>query len=387
MRIAPRQRNAEGGVPYNRYQTSPLNPNDLRKGEPNMKKLIVLILTLALLLPILSACADDDEPTQGVVRVFNWGEYIDPTVLEDFEREYGIRVIYSVFSSNEEMYAAIRMGGETFDVLIPSDYMIARMIEENMLAELNFDNIPNFALVDPRFKYLEFDPENRFSVPYMTGTVGIIYNSAMVGHEVTSWASLFNESYAGMILMFDNPRDAFGIALKYLGYYINTTNEAEINEAFDLLLRQRAILQAYVMDQIFDKLESGEAIMGPYYSGDYFTMRANNPDLRFARPVEGTNFFVDSMVVPIDSENRENAEKFINFMASTEIALRNMYFIRYASANLEAVERFAREQNLSAEDYAIMFASQEVLNNAEVFTHLPQHILDLYDELWVRLRS
>jgi spermidine/putrescine transport system substrate-binding protein len=352
-----------------------------------MKKMIVLILTLFLLLPVFSGCGDDT-PDGGVVRVFNWGEYIDPTVLEDFEREYGIRVIYSVFSSNEEMYARISLGGENFDVLIPSDYMIARLIEEGMLAELNFDNIPNIELVDPRFLNLEFDPGNRFSVPYMTGTVGIIYNYRMVGYEITSWASLFDPNNERLgILMFDNPRDAFGIALKYLGYYINTTNVDEIYAAFELLVQQREILQAYVMDQIFDKLESGEAAMGPYYSGDYFTMRANNPDLRFARPVEGTNFFVDAMVVPVDAENQTNAEKFINFMASTEVALRNMYFIRYASANFEAVEIFAIEQELSAEDFDIMFASYAVLANSEVFTHLPQHILDLYDELWVRLRT
>ena len=349
-----------------------------------MKKLTLLI-TLSILLPILSGCGT--EPAGGVVRVYNWGEYIDQSIFRDFQREYGIRVDYKEFQSNEEMYAQIRLGGTSFDVIIPSDYMIARMIEEDMLAPLNFDNIPNFSLIDPKYKNLEFDPGNIYSVAYMTGTVGLIYNSGMITHEVTSWGSLFDANYTGQILMFDNPRDAFGIALKYLGYSINTINENEIIEAYELLVLQKPILQAYVMDQIFDKLESGEAAMGPYYAGDYLIMRSNNPELRFARPVEGTNFFVDAMVVLKDAENKENAEKFINFMTSTEIALRNMEYIWYASANFEAAEIFAIEQELDAHDYSVIFAGAEVLANSDVFIHLPQHILDLYDRLWIQLRS
>ena len=357
-----------------------------------MKKVIILVIALCMLFPILNGCSSNNsssssESTGGVVRVFNWGEYIDESIFVDFEREYGIRVIYTQFQSNEEMYSIIKLGGASFDVIIPSDYMINRMIEENMLAELNFDNIPNFSLIGPSFKNLDFDPENKYSVAYMAGTVGLIYNTTMVNHDVTSWGSLFDENYKGQILMFGNQRDAFAIALMYLGYSINTVNEAEIYEAFDLLVEQRPILQAYVMDQIYDKLESGEAAMGPYYAGDFLAMRENNPDLSFIRPVEGTNFFVDAMVIPINAENKENGEKFINFMSSTEIALRNMAVIWYASANLEAAEIFKEEQELDAEDYNIMFASDEIIANAEVFLHLPQHILDLYDSLWSQLRS
>jgi spermidine/putrescine transport system substrate-binding protein len=276
-------------------------------------------------------------------------------------------------------------GGANIDVIIPSDYMIARMIEEDMLAELDFSNIPNFALIDERYKGLEYDPDDKFSVAYMTGTVGLIYNSAMISEPIISWSALFDSRYEGQILMFNNPRDTFGIALKYLGYSLNTTNEAEIHDAFGILAEQNDILQAYVMDQIFDKLESGEAWLGPYYAGDFLAMVENNPDLRFVRPYEGTNFFVDAMCIPIDAENKTNAELFINFMSRTDIALMNMEYIYYASANYEAAEIFADE--LDPEDYAIMFASSEVLANSEMFSHLPRHIRELYDELWVELKQ
>jgi len=356
-----------------------------------LKKKIIVIGLLCMLLIGLSgfgAMAVETPPPDdegGVVRVSNWGLYMDQSIFEDFYQEYGIRVIYSEFQSNEELYSILRLGGATFDVIFPSDYMIARMIEEDMLAELNFDNIPNFSLIDPRYKNLDFDPENRFSVAYKVGTVVLIYNHTMVPFEVNSWGALFDERLAGQILMFDNSRDAFAIALLYLGYCINTTDEGELHRAFDLLVEQRSILQAYVMDQIFDKLESGEAAIGPYYAGDFLTMHANNPDLRFARPVEGTNYFVDAMVIPINAENQRNGELFINFVARTDIALRNMEYVRYASANYEAAAIFAAQLDELA--YSVIFADDETLANAEVFLHLPQHILELYDELWIRLKA
>jgi len=349
-----------------------------------MKRVIIVTIVLCLLLPtVLSGCGQR-VGSNGVVNVHNWGEYIDESIFRIFERETGIRVNYSTFETNEALYALMRRGGANIDVIIPSDYMIARMIEEDMLEELDFSNIPNFELIDPRYKGLAYDPDNRFSVAYMTGTVGIIYNSSLITDEIKSWSALFDERYAGQILMFDNPRDAFGIALKYLGYSLNTVNEDEIREAFDLLVRQRPILQAYVMDQIFDKLEGGEAWIGPYYAGDFLAMLENNPELRFARPVEGTNYFVDAMCIPKGAANKTNAEIFINFITRTDIALMNMAYIYYASANQEAAAIFAAE--LYEEEYEVMFASSEVLANSEVFAHLPRHILELYDQLWVELK-
>ena len=357
-----------------------------------MKRKTIIASALCLLIIAVfahggPAAAETEANTQtgGVVNVFNWGLYIDQDIFADFERETGIRVNYSEFQSNEEMYSAIRMGGSNFDVVIPSDYMIARMIEENMLEPLDFSNIPNYSLIDERFKNLDYDPTGRYSVAYMTGTVGLIYNSAEIDEDITSWGALFDSKYSGQILMFDNPRDTFGIALKYLGYYQNTVNETEIREAYDLLVGQKSILQAYVMDQIFDKLESGEALLGPYYAGDYLIMTETNPDLVFVHPDEGTNFFVDAMCIPRGADNKLNAELFINFMSRTDIALRNMEYIWYASANYEAAAEFAYE--LDPEEYAIMFASDDVLANTDIFTHLPQNILDLYDQLWIQLKG
>jgi len=349
-----------------------------------LKKIIVITLVCLLTIALLAGCGSRDAD-QEEVFVHNWGYFIDHDVLRMFEEEYGIRVHYHEFVNNETLYAALNLGGMIADVIIPSDYMIARMIEEEMLYELDFSNIPNYTLIDPRFRNMEFDPENRFSVAYKVGTTGIIYNSAMIQDEITSWGALFDESFSGQILMFDNPRDAFAVALQYLGYDMNTVDENEIYAAFELLSAQNQILQAYVMDQIFDKLESGEAWIGPWYAPDFLTMYHHNPDLRFVRPVEGTNFFVNAMVVPRGSENRTNAEKFINFMARTDIALMNMRAIYYASANYEAAEIFAAELDPMAR--YVVFVGPEDYARSDVFLHLPQHILDLYDRLWVQLRS
>lgn len=344
----------------------------------------MVTLVLCLLLPAAAYGCGQSVGSEGVVNVHNWGEYIDESIFRIFEQETGIKVNYSTYETNEALYSLMRRGGANIDLIIPSDYMIARMIEEDMLDELDFSNIPNFSLIDERYKSLAYDPGNRFSVAYMTGTVGLIYNSSTISGDITSWSTLFDERYSGQILMFDNPRDAFGITLKYLGYSLNTVNEDEIREAYELLTMQRPILQAYVMDQIFDKLESGEAWIGPYYAGDFLIMVENNPDLRFARPHEGTNYFVDAMCIPKGAENKTNAELFINFMSSTDIALMNMEYVYYASANFEAAAAFAEE--LDPEEYAIMFASYDVLANSEVYFHLPRHILELYDELWVELK-
>jgi len=369
-----------------------------------MKKITLAITVFCLLLAVV-ACGVETGPSGGgkggdggpgaetlpsepaaggVVNVYNWGEYIERSIFEMFREETGITVNYFEYQSNEEMYSLLSLGGTNVDVIIPSDYMISRLIEENMLEKLDFSNIPNYSLIDPRYKNLEYDPDGAYSVAYMTGTVGLIYNSAKITDDVTGWGSLFEPAYAGQILMFDNSRDAFGIALKYLGYYQNTTDEIEIREAYDLLVGQKPLLQAYVMDQIFDKLEAGEAWIGPYYAGDYLIMREGNPDLAFVRPSEGSNHFVDAMCIPKAAKNKTNAELFINFMCDTDVALLNMEEVFYASANYEAAEIFA--EDMDPDDYEIMFASDETLANCDVFTNLPRGILELYNDLWVELK-
>ena len=342
-------------------------------------------LAVALLILMTTAVSGCNRAPNGEVNVYNWGEYIDESIFKNFQRETGIKVNYTEFQNNEQMYAIIKSGSATYDVIIPSDYMISRMINENMLEELDFSNIPNSGLISNEYKNLEYDPAGKYSVVYMTGTVGLIYNSALISDEITSWSALFNSDYAGQILMFDNPRDAFGIALKYLGYSVNTTSESEIREAYDLLVKQTPILQAYVMDQIFDKLEAGEAAIGPYYAGDYLDMYESNEDLVFVRPIEGSNSFADAMCIPKGAKNKTNAEVFINFMCSTEICLANMDVTNYSSANLEANEVFGADMEPYFHD--IMFASDETLANCEVFTNLPQDTLDLYDRLWVELKK
>jgi len=350
-----------------------------------MKKTILVTIAICLLMAF-AVYGCQKKPAAGEVYVYNWGgPYIDVEIFEGFEKETGIKVNYSEYQSNEEMYSILKSGSALYDVIIPSDYMISRLIDEGMLEEIDFSNIPNYSLIDENYRNLEYDPDGKYSVAYMTGTVGLIYNSAVISDEITSWSSLFDSNYTGQILMFDNPRDAFGIALKYLGYSQNTTSESEIRAAYDLLIEQNTILQAYVMDQIFDKLEAGEAALGPYYAGDYLIMIENNPDLVFVRPEEGSNAFVDAMCIPKGAKNKTNAELFINFMCDTDVCIANMEETCYASANREAAEAYGAD--MDPEEYEIMFASDETLDNCDVFTNLPEDILALYNSLWVELKK
>lgn len=247
------------------------------------KSILALVLVSVISLSfIFSACSApnaqssapvESKPAEGrVVDVYNWGEYIEESIFDTFKEETGITVNYTTFATNEELYAKLKSGGAMYDVIIPSDYMISRMIEEDMLEKLDIKNIPNSANIDQRFTKTEYDPTHEYSIPYMWGTVGIVYNTTMVKEPVDSWQILFDKKYSGQILMFDNSRDAFGIALKLLGYSFNTTDKTQIDEAFSLLKQQKPLVQAYVMDQIFDKLSGGEAAMGPYYAGDAVTM-------------------------------------------------------------------------------------------------------------------
>jgi spermidine/putrescine transport system substrate-binding protein len=350
-----------------------------------MKKKVALVVAIALLVAcFLTGCGMKDK-SKDEVNVYNWGEYIDESIFADFENETGIKVNYTTFTSNETMYSVLKTGGSAYDVIIPSDYMISRLISEGMLEKLDFSNIPNYSLIDDAYKNLAYDPAGEYSVAYMSGTVGIIYNTKMITDKITSWDALFDSGYAGQILMFDNSRDALGIALLDLGYSINTTNEAELDEAYALLQTQKPLVQAYVMDQIFDKLESGEAAIGPYYAGDYLSMLDNNPDLAFVIPEEGSNWFVDAMCIPKNAPNKKNAELFINFMCSTDVCLKNADEIGYTTVNAEAAAEYAA--GLDAETSAIMFPSADILSRCELYLNLPQEILDKYDALWVQLKS
>ncbi len=346
------------------------------------KQLSILLAAVALLGLALTGCSDK-AASGGVVNVYNWGVYIDESIFQDFEEQTGIKVNYDTYESNESMYGVLKNHGASYDIVIPSDYMISRMIDEDMLEKLDFENIPNLSDVEPALLRPEYDPTGEYSVPYMWGTVGIIYNTAVVTEEVTSWSLLFDERYAGQILMFNNSRDAFGTALKYLGYSYNTTDKAQIAEAVDLLVGHKDIYQSFVMDEIFDKLGSGEAAIGAYYAGDYFIMAEQNPDLAFCLPDEGSNLFVDAMCIPKGAENKANAEAFINFMCSTEAGLSNCEEIGYSTPLLSV--RQALDPKVSQDP--ISYPDEDVLAKCESYKNLPQDVLDFYDSEWLRLKN
>lgn len=354
-----------------------------------MKKLFAMALVLSLTAGLLTGCVYSRDSLGGdtssnVVNVYNWGEYIDESVLKDFEAATGIKVNYQMYDSNETMYSKIAGGGANYDVVIPSDYMVARLIEEDLVAPLNFDNIPNFADIDPALKNPAYDPENLYSVPYMWGLMGVIYNTKAVDEaDLGSWDLLWNEKYAGDILMIDNSRDAIGIALKRLGCSYNTTDESQVRQAVDLLVEQWPIVQAYVMDDIFQKLEGANAYVGTYYYGDYLTMYENNPDLGFYIPEEGTNIYVDAMCILKDAPNKENAEAFINYMCSTQAGLKNCEAIWYSSPLLSVREELDPE--IADDPYA--YPDADIMAKCESYAGLPQNILDLYDSEWIRLKT
>ena len=328
-----------------------------------------------------------------VVNVCSWGEYIDESLIEQFELETGITVNYQTVDSNETLYTQLKTGGADFDVVVPSDYMIARLIDEGMLAEIDYDNVPNFDLIDDRFKNLSYDPENKYTVPYTWGTVGIIYNTTMVDEPITSWGAMFDPQYAGEVVMIRNSRDALAAGLLYLGYDINTTDEAQIKEAYQLIADAKAqgVYQGFYMDEIFQKMEGGNAAITMYYAGDYLSMLENNEDLAFVVPEEGSNWLVDAMCILKDARNKTEAEEWINFIASTQCNLANMDYIWYASPNAEALEHYPAyyeetyEEELDPGIYEIMAAPKETLDRCTLYQNLPSEILTLYNDLWTRL--
>lgn len=347
-----------------------------------MKKLVSLLMALLMVLSciFLPGCGEE----QGeVVNVYNWGEYIDESIFDDFEAETGIRVNYATFSSNEMLYSSIKSGGSSYDVIIPSDYMIARMIAEDLLLELDYSQIPLMGNMDPKYLNRDFDPQQKYTVPYMWGTTGIIYNTKMVDKAPTSWMDLFTTDMRSQVLIFDNPRDCIGLALKALGYSFNTTDKDEIAEAAELLMKQKekGIVQAYVMDQIFDKMINNEAAIGTYYAGDYIVMAEENPDLAFCMPEEGANLFVDAMCVPVCCENYNNAMAFINFMCRDDIVLRNCDEVGYSAPSATALAEMDPEM---AED-PVVYPGEDVLAKCETFGGLPSDVLNFYDHEWIRV--
>ena len=325
------------------------------------------------------------------VNVYNWGEYISDgsdgslDVNKTFEELTGIKVNYSTFASNEEMYVKLKVGGIQYDVIIPSDYMIERLINEKLIQKLNYNNIPAHTNIANRFKKLPFDPTGEYSLAYTWDATGIVYNRQMVTENETDidWDILFDKKYKGQILMYYNPRDAFSIAQAYLGYSLNTTNETELRECARLLKEQKPLVQSYVMDEIYDKMEAGEAALGVYYAGDSLSMMASNHDLNFVIPKKGANLFVDSICIPSNSGSPELAEMYINFLCEPQIALANIEYINYASPNDGAIAIMSSE----TKNNKIIYPNQETLDNCEVYITLPDETNILMEDLWNEILS
>ena len=374
-----------------------------------MKKRILSLALAALLLliPVLCMASCNKESGNTVtLYVYNWGEYMSDgsegtlDVNEEFEKwyfeTYGVKVQvnYSTYSSNESMYAKLSSGSVNYDVVVPSDYMIERMIAEDMLAELNFKNIPHIGNIHPDFfgedaRYDYYDPDNKYAVPYMYGMIGIIYNKTMVDEaDVGSWDLMWNEKYEGNILQFNNSRDAFGTAQYFKGLDVNSKNEAEWREALALLKDQKPILQGYVMDEIFNKMENGSAAIAAYYAGDFLSMYENNGDLEFFYPSEGTNLYVDAMCIPKSSQNKEIAERYIDFMLRETPAVANAEYTYYASPNTAVRENqdyIDYMNEIKEGGYDLMYATDSVSTSS--YKNLGGDQLIMLNELWEELKS
>ena len=352
--------------------------------------IFALTIMLTCTLPAFAVTGEKDySHLKGTtINVYNWGEYISDgsegtiDVNAEFEKEYGIKVNYTNFDSNENMYNKLKSGGANYDVIIPSEYMIAKLISEDMLAELDFTNIPNYKYILPKYKCLYYDPDEKYTVPYTVGMVGLIYNTTMVKEPVDSWGIMWDEQYKGKILMFNNPRDAFCIAQCYLKQDVNTTDTKDWDAALDLLKKQNPLVSSYVMDEVYNKMEKGEAAIAAYYAGDYLTMYDTNPDLAFCYPKEGVNYFVDSMCVPKNAENKEAAELYINFMCREDIAVANANYICYATPHALVLE--SDEYELKGNE--ILYPDESQMPETQIFENLDYETQQYMTMLWNELK-
>ncbi len=357
------------------------------------KRLLSLSLAALLCIPSFAGCftAKAAAADTGVtINVYNWGQYIsDGTdgyldVNAAFTEATGIEVNYMTFDTNESLYTKLKTGGSSYDIIVPSDYMAGRLIDEGLVQKLDFSNIPNYQYINEAYKNTAYDPNNEYSVPYTWGTVGVIYNKKYVDEaDIGSWDLLWNEKYAGKILMFDNNRDAFAIAESRLGYSLNTTDSVALTACAELLKQQKPVVQQYVMDQIFDKMTREEAWIAPYYAGDYLTMLEDNPDLGFFFPQEGFNLFIDCLMIPSSAEHKAEAEAYINFLLSPEVCGENLDYLGY-SAPEDAAKEYMDPEVSSSE---IAYPSAETLARSEAFLYLPTESNQLMDSLWLDVKT
>ena len=351
-----------------------------------LRKVVPAIMAVVVIAGGIFYSSKEDLSGTNQVIVYNWGEYLDPEVITLFEKETGINVVYEEFETNEIMYTKVQSGAIAYDVVCPSDYMIQRMIENDLLAELNFDNIPNVKNIGQEYfkQSRQFDSENKYSVPYCWGTVGILYNKTMVDEPIDSWSVLWDEKYIDNILMQDSVRDAFAVALKYKGHSLNSTDLDELEEAKELLIEQKPLVQAYVIDQVRDKMIGNEAAIGVIYSGEAIYTQLENPNLEYVIPKEGSNVWIDSWVIPKNAKHKENAEAFINFLCRPDIAKMNFDYITYSTPNTAARELI---EDPAIRNSKIAFPDASELERCETFQFLGDKNDAIYNKLWREIKS
>ena len=352
-----------------------------------MKKTVLAAMALFLCAALLAGCgpkADAGGAGDNVtLNVYNWGEYMDPDILTQFEEETGIHVNYEVYPTNEEMYVKLTKGGTNYDLIFPSDYMVARLIAEDMLVPLDFDAIPNAQYTQERFLNMEYDPDNAYSIPYFWGTLGILYNTKLVTEPVESWNILWDDKYAGQIVMLDSVRDSFAPALSLLGYPLNTTDESQLKEAQQLLIEQKPLVMAYAVDEMIDMMIGEEASIGLAWSGMAMSVLDGNPDIDYMVPEEGSNVWVDCMVIPKTIQHVAEAQQFIDYLCRPDIALQNTEWVGYSTTHQDALDNLDPALT-SLEAYN---PTDEVLARCDVFLDLPADTKDYMGELWTELKA
>lgn len=347
----------------------------------NLIKVFMIMIVVTIFASTFTGCGGSNN-SKVTLNVYNWGDYIDETVIKSFEKKFGINVNYELFATNEDMYVKLKSGGGNYDVTFPSDYMIKRMIDENLLNKIDLNNIPNYKHIEDRFKNLSYDPENEYSVPYMWGTVGILYNKTMVKEPVESWKILWDKKYEKQIFMIDSQRDSIGVALKMQGLSMNTRSIDELELAKKALLEQKPLVLAYVVDEVKDKMIAGEAALAVVWSGDAYYCIGENPDLDYAIPKEGTNLWFDAMVIPKTSKHQKEAEAFINYMCETDIAFKNADYIGYASPHAEAKKMLDPD----LVNNRMAYPTVDDLKNSEIFEFSADAIKD-YDRVWTEITA
>lgn len=343
-----------------------------------MKNKMIFIVVTLIIITSLVGCGEKKEK----LNVYNWFDYIDPDVVKDFEKEFDVKIVYDAFATNEDLYMKIKQGGSSYDVIFPSDYMIERMIREDLIVKIDKTNIPNLDKIGKDFLDLDYDMDNDYSIPYMWGTVGIIYNTTKVDDIVDSWDILWNEKYKDEIIMLDSQRDTIGITLKKLGYSLNTRDTSELEEAKAELIRQKSLVYSYMGDEVKDAIIGSEAAMAIVWSGDAVAMIRENPDLAYAVPKEGTNLWFDAMVIPKSTTNKELAEEFINFLTRPDISARNADYIGYSTPIPESVELLPDDMKNSE----VAYPNLDDLSDLEIFRD-PMDIIQIYDKIWTDLKS